>query len=356
MGGGYTATFVDENGETIEEVPYTVETESIDEPAVPQKEGYAGEWEEYTLEIGGITVNPVYTPIEYNARFVAENGRVVKVVPYTVETERIDEPSVPKKEGYTGVWKEYTLAIGGITVNPVYTAIEYKARFVDENGKAVKVVPYTVKTESINEPSVPKKEGYTGVWEEYTLKIGGITVNPVYTVNEYKAVFVVDGEEQAIRFKYGESINAPAFDAKPGYKLVWSSDVPATMPGKDITINGSYVCISKASIQKNPGKKNIDYGCNLQLYADTSNLPEGAKLVWNMNGKAFEGKEFNTGSLKEGATVTLKLVDKNNKVIKDAKGKEIKDTEEISVNGGFFKIIIWFFKSLFKIDMTIYQK
>ncbi|MBR3620285.1 MAG: hypothetical protein IKN56_02165, partial [Clostridia bacterium] len=57
----YTATFVDENGETVAEIPYTVETESIEAPAVPEKQGYAGEWEEYTLEIGGITVRPVYT-------------------------------------------------------------------------------------------------------------------------------------------------------------------------------------------------------------------------------------------------------------------------------------------------------
>ncbi|MBR4766320.1 MAG: hypothetical protein IK085_06115, partial [Clostridia bacterium] len=57
------ATFVDENGKTVDTRDYTVETVSIDEPAVPEKKGYSGKWEDYTLTIGGITVKPVYTNI-----------------------------------------------------------------------------------------------------------------------------------------------------------------------------------------------------------------------------------------------------------------------------------------------------
>ena len=95
----------------------------------------------------------------------------------------------------------------------------------------------------------------------------------------------------------------------------------------------------------------------LQLYANASDLPDGAKLVWSITGgRDSEGSEFNTGTLKENKTVTLKLVGKDNKTIKDADGKEIKDTEEITVNGGFFKIIVWFFKNLFKSNLTVYQK
>ena len=57
----YTATFVDENGETVDTREYTAETAEIDEPAVPAKQGYTGAWEAYALTPGGITVKPVYT-------------------------------------------------------------------------------------------------------------------------------------------------------------------------------------------------------------------------------------------------------------------------------------------------------
>ena len=43
---------------------YTVENKEIVEPAVPEKDGYVGKWEEYTLTTGNITVKAVYTKIE----------------------------------------------------------------------------------------------------------------------------------------------------------------------------------------------------------------------------------------------------------------------------------------------------
>ena len=63
------------------------------------------------------------TAIEYTATFVAD-GVTAGTVTYTVENMEVDAPAVPAKGGYTGVWEEYELAIGGVTVNAVYTAIE----------------------------------------------------------------------------------------------------------------------------------------------------------------------------------------------------------------------------------------
>ena len=176
-------------------------------------------------------------------------------------------------------------------------------------------------------------------------------------MNTYTATFVVDGKKTVYNVKFGSPVKAPSVTPEQGYKLVWSPAVPATMPAKNITINCSFVCVSRIKILKNTGKNSIDYGCDLQLYADTADLPSDAKLVWSITGgKGGEGSEFNTGTLKSGETVTLKLVGADNKAIKDADGNEIKDTEEITVNGGIFKIIIWFFKNLFKANMTVYQK
>ena len=56
----YTATFMD--GTTVvDTVKFTVETQSITEPAVPTHAGYTGKWESYTLGHEDITINAVYT-------------------------------------------------------------------------------------------------------------------------------------------------------------------------------------------------------------------------------------------------------------------------------------------------------
>jgi hypothetical protein len=60
---------------------------------------------------------------EYTVTFVAD-GATVGTATYTVEDKDIEEPAVPEKEGYTGVWETYELTTGDITVNAVYTEIE----------------------------------------------------------------------------------------------------------------------------------------------------------------------------------------------------------------------------------------
>ncbi|MBR6005524.1 MAG: hypothetical protein IK063_04775, partial [Clostridia bacterium] len=59
-----TAAFVDENGKTVGEITYDVNTKKITPPAVPEKEDFHAKWEDYKLTPGGITVKPVYTEFE----------------------------------------------------------------------------------------------------------------------------------------------------------------------------------------------------------------------------------------------------------------------------------------------------
>lgn len=62
-------------------------------------------------------------PETYTVTFVAD-GVVVKTVEYTVGDTSVAEPAVPVKDGYTGEWSEYTLAASDITVNAIYTKID----------------------------------------------------------------------------------------------------------------------------------------------------------------------------------------------------------------------------------------
>ncbi len=246
----YTATFT-ADGETVDKVEFTVETYSITEPEVPAKDGYEGKWSEYTLAANDITIQAEYTVIEYTAveytaKFVDENGGTVAEVPYTVGTDSITEPEVPAKDGYEGKWSEYSLAAGDITIRAEYTAIEYKATFVDENGGTIAEVPYTVETESIEAPAVPEKAGYAGGWEEYTLEIGGITVKPVYTVTNVDVNVEIDGgSDEAIGYRKDKTFTVSVENLPEGAEIHW-------------IVNGEYVGTGESYTVEDPtGDYNI---------------------------------------------------------------------------------------------------
>ena len=177
----FYVTFMADGKQVGDPIPFDVDTKLADitAPNVPAKLGYNGAWEAYTLKADNITVNAVYTPITYTATFVADGVEVGKVQ-FTVETQSLTEPTVPAKVGYTGAWEAYTLEAKDITINAVYTPVVYTATFVAD-GKEIAKVQFTVEDKSIAEPAVPAKEGYTGKWEAYELKAEDITINAVYT-------------------------------------------------------------------------------------------------------------------------------------------------------------------------------
>ena len=85
----YTATFV-ADGETVDEVEFTVEDEALTEPTVPSKVGYTGEWQEYDIVADDITVEAVYTAIVYGIEYVGlEDGTHSNASEYTIESETI---------------------------------------------------------------------------------------------------------------------------------------------------------------------------------------------------------------------------------------------------------------------------
>ncbi len=191
----YTATFKD--GDTIvETVKFTVVTESITEPAVPNHVGYTGAWESYSLGTENITVNAVYTLISYGITYNNVSG-ATNNNPATYNVE--DQPLTlvdASKDHYTflGWYSDaaFTNRVTEISVGTTgdvalcarWEAIEYTATFMDGDAEVGKV-KFTVESESITEPAVPNHVGYTGAWESYTLGTENITVNAVYTLIPY---------------------------------------------------------------------------------------------------------------------------------------------------------------------------
>ncbi len=88
------------DGVTVKSVEFKAGSTSVAEPQVPSKEGYNGSWQQYTLGTADITVNAVYTPIEYTISFFnVENAVNENPSTYNVETGLLTlQPAV--KQGF----------------------------------------------------------------------------------------------------------------------------------------------------------------------------------------------------------------------------------------------------------------
>ena len=109
-----------------------------------------------------------------------------------------------------------------------------------------------------------------------------------------------------------------------------------------------------------PSVTTVSYGFTLNLHANVTDLPEGAGVVWSMDGNGFElipsadGMTCGVKSVSKGsATITAKVVDKNGNAVKDANGNEIAASQQLTSKAGFFQKLVAFFKKLFGSNMII---
>lgn len=161
-------------------VPYSSGDTSVEEPAVPEKHGYSGKWQSYDLSQGGkITVTAEYELKNFTVTFIADGARTVKT--YTVFDSEVEVPALPQKKGYSGVWENFELTYGApVTVNAVYSLIYYIIYFPADGENISRT--YTVLETKINEPAVPHKTGYSGEWSYGELTFGeDMFAEAVYT-------------------------------------------------------------------------------------------------------------------------------------------------------------------------------
>ena len=111
---------------------------------------------------------------------------------------------------------------------------------------------------------------------------------------------------------------------------------------------------------RTPSVTTVSYGFTLNLHANVTDLPEGARVAWSMDGSGFElipsadGMTCGVKSVSKGsATITAKVVDKNGNAVKDANGNEITASQQLTSKAGFFQKLVAFFKKLFGSNMVI---
>lgn len=401
----YTAKFII-NDETVSTVNYTVEDFKLDEPEIPETEGFTARWSDYHLG-GNIEIKAIYTAIEYDAKFVAK-GEVISKVKYTIGAKSIPAPRTPVREGYTGRWEEYSVVAGGITINAIYTMNRYNAYFVAE-GEEIGTSGFTIDSEKIYEPEVPNKNGYTGVWEPYSFRGNDITVNAVYTPNDYYVTFIADSSEVArVKYTYGATrIEIPDVPQKAGYTAEWgnvnlgygNSTVyaiytpivyiatfvadgvvlgreeftvrttalhPPVAPEKDgynvhwqkytiearnMTIEAVYTLYQKINIRGFKHEIHLDYKSTVIFTAEPVGMTDECEIRWFRNGKyEASGDSFEVYRATENYTVQAKIIDKESgEILAESK------TEKVYIKDSLFGKFIAFFKMLFNALPVIKQ-
>ena len=165
----------------------------------------------------------------------------------------------------------------------------------------------------------------------------------------------------------GESIPSIEAPKKVGYDFVgWANEngkieeIPSTMPASERSFTAVFEPIKTKISINTPSVTTVSYGFTLNLHANVTDLPEGARVVWSMDGSGFElipsadGMTCGVKSVSKGsATITAKVVDKNGNAVKDANGNEIAASQQLTSKAGFFQKLAAFFKKLFGSNMVI---
>ncbi len=122
---------------------------------------------------------------------------------------------------------------------------KYKLTYMVDN---VVYKTYDVEyTSTITPEAFPTKEGYTfSGWNGLpaTMPSKDMTVTGSFTINKYKMTYMVDGVVyKTSEVEYGTSITPESEPTKEGYSFSGWSEIPATMPAKNVTITGSFTLI-----------------------------------------------------------------------------------------------------------------
>lgn len=170
----------------------------------------------------------------------------------------------------------------------------------------------------------------------------------------YSVTWFSDGKFlSSAEYKAGDTIVKPADPVRSGDTFFgWSPDVPSTMPAKSLTFTAVFDSEKFDNTVIYTSDGSVDYRTKTTFTATATGIPTGYYLaIYGAQDKPITGTNTevtaNLGELKGNKTLTVKIVDSNGNVQTAANGSEISKTATVSVNSGFFKKIIAFFRGLF---------
>lgn len=263
-----TLTFkADGASDTIRTVPYGGTLTDI--PAVPGKTGKRGVWSvtDFSNIVENKTINGVYEDIWLTVTFVSALGEE-----YFEETTEIIYggslsviPQPKSYEGHTGIWNNtvYTDIISDITINAIYTPMQYSVRFIDVSGNIFHTleIPYGTKISdaldaisdenikasirNVSNDDLPvESQSPRNINFRYGERFGNADINSVvrkdydfhliYDIKIYVTFHLQGGEfdeitdyvdETPIEMLAGDSISEPVIKKRYGYRFEgWFSE------------------------------------------------------------------------------------------------------------------------------------
>ena len=219
---------------------------SITPEAEPTKEGYTfSGWSEIptTMPANDVTVTGTFTINKYKLTYMIDGAEYKS---YDVEYGAMISPEAePTKEGYTfSGWNSIpaSMPANDVTVTGTFTKGAYKLTYMVD-GEEYKTVSYDYDS-TITPEAAPTKEGYTfSGWSEIpeTMPAKDVTVTGSFTINKYKLTYMIDGAEyKSYDVEYGATITPEAAPTKEGYTFSGWSEIPTTMPANDVTVTGTF--------------------------------------------------------------------------------------------------------------------
>jgi surface protein len=233
------------DGENYKTVDYE-EGAQITPEAAPTKEGYAfSGWSEIpaTMPANDVTVTGTFTINKYKLTYMLDG---VEYKSYEIEYGASITPEAePGKEGYSfSGWGSIpaTMPAQDVVVSGTFTKGAYKLIY-QVDGTVYKTVSYDF-GDAITAEAAPTKEGYTfSGWSEIpaTMPAKDVTVSGTFTINKYKLTYKVDGESyQVYEIEYGSTIMPESEPSKDGYTFSGWSEIPTTMPAHDVEVTGTF--------------------------------------------------------------------------------------------------------------------
>ena len=211
-----------------------------------EKEGYTfSGWSEIpeTMPARDVTITGSFTVNKYLMVYLVDEE--VYKTDSIAYGSKLTAEVVPEKEGYSfSGWSEIpdSMPARDVSVTGSFTINSYKLTYL-LNGEVYKSDSIVYATPLTAEPAI-EQEGYTfSGWSEIptTMPAKDVTVTATLKVNTYTITYIVDGYEyKAMRVDYGTALTAEAAPEKEGYSFSGWSEIPETMPAKDVTITGTF--------------------------------------------------------------------------------------------------------------------
>lgn len=192
------------------------------------------------------SVNITVQKHTYTITFLNEDGTTLSSQTME-EGSVVTPPTAPSKTGY--VFAGWTPAVANTatadaTYKATYTIGSYTLTYVAD-GKTFKSMTYTYGATVAPIEETPTKTGHTFAgWSEIPATMPGndVTITANFTPNKWTLTYTVDGNayKTISDVAYGTTITPETQPTKEGYTFSGWQNVPATMPDNDVTISGTF--------------------------------------------------------------------------------------------------------------------